>query len=99
VRGKRGAHPLGEDGAAAERDHCLVPLPPGLGEELADEPLLVDAEGVLPVELELAGDGVPEAGFEQAVGVEHVGAELGGDRGGGGGLAGAHEADEDEGAG
>ncbi len=57
------------------------------------------AEGGLAVELELARERMPEARLQQPIGVEHLRAERAGDFGGGGGLAGAHEADEDERAG
>ncbi len=99
---QRGADMFGEHCPAAEREDCLasgLPGPRGPIEQLADELLLVLAKGGLAVELELAGDRVSEALFEQPVGVERLRAELGGDFGGGGRLAGAHEADEDERAG
>ena len=49
----------------------------------------------LPVEEGL--DRLAEPLLELAVGVERLGAELGGERAGAGGLPGAHEADEHEG--
>ncbi len=93
MRNQRLAHPLGEHRPPAERDHDAWA---GLGEQLADELLLVRAEGGLAVELELARERMPEARLQQPIGVEHLPAERAGDFGGGGGLAGAHEADEDK---
>jgi hypothetical protein len=93
VRGQRLAHPLGEHRPAAERDHHTGAR---LREQLADELLLVRAEGGLAVEFELAGDRMPEASLQQPVGVQDLTPERAGDLGCGGGLAGAHEADEDK---
>jgi hypothetical protein len=94
VLGKGGAHGLREDAAAPERDGVAGA---GVGEQLAHDLLLGGAKGVLAAGFELVGDRVPEALLQQGVAVERPSAEATSELGGDGGLAGAHEADQDEG--
>jgi hypothetical protein len=86
---ERLAHPLGPDRTAPERHHARV-LP---RQQLEDELLLACAERLLALAVEERLDGLAEPPLELAVRVERLGAELGGQRAGAGGLPGPHEAD------
>ena len=66
------------------------------GEQLEHHLLLARAERVLALPVEEGLDRLAEPLLELAVGVERLRAELGGERAGAGGLAGAHEAHEHE---
>ena len=92
VRREGLAHALGSQRAPAERDDARV----GPREELEDRLLLARAEGVLALAVEPALDRLPERLLDLAVGVERLDAQVGSGDPGGGRLAGAHEADEDE---
>src|SRR6185503_17493294 len=82
-----------EDRAAAQGDHVARA---GALEQLDAQRLLARAERRLAVAVELLLDRVAELLLEQPVGVQRARAEDRGDVAGGGRLAGAHEAEEDE---
>ena len=92
VGSERSADPLRAEGAAAERDHPGV----GPGEQLERHLLLARAKRVLALPVEEGLDRLAEPLLELAVAVERLRAELGGERAGAGGLAGAHETHEHE---
>src|SRR5918999_5759398 len=92
VAGERLAHPLGLDRASAERHHGGV----AAREQLADDLLLARAEGRLALAVEERLDCLAQTMLELAVAVERLDAQLRGQRAGPGGLAGAHEADQDD---
>jgi hypothetical protein len=85
VRVQRRPYALAQDGAAAERDDLGRAV-----EELAHDALLDLAERGLALTVEERLDRSPDLGLDQRVAVSA------GQRAGGGRLAGAHEADEDE---
>ena len=87
-------HPRGEHAPAPERDHA-----PALGarEQPADDLLLLSPERGLAAALELLGDRMSEARFQQLVAVERVHPERARQLGGDGRLPGPHEADQDDG--
>ncbi len=93
MAGQRVAHALGEHASAPERDHRVRA---GVAQQLAHELLLRRAERLLAVQLELARHRMTEALGQQRVAVERRAAERRGELAGGGRLAGAHEADQDE---
>ena len=92
-------------GASASRTRSEPSAPPpsattgasSRAEQLEHQLLLARAERVLALAVEERLDRLAEPPLELAVGVERLGAELGGERAGAGGLAGAHEAHEHEG--
>ena len=67
------------------------------GEQLEHQLLLARAKRVLALPVEEGLDRLAEPPLELAIGVERLRAELGAERAGAGGLAGAHEAHEHEG--
>ena len=89
---ERPADPLRGERAAAERDHRGV----GPGEQLERHLLLARAERVLALPVEEGLDRLAQLLLELAVAVERLRTELGGERSGAGGLAGAHETHEHE---
>ena len=92
VRGERLADALRADRPAAERDHLRAAVP----EQLEHHLFLARAEGGLALTVEVRLDRLAEAVLDDAVGVDRLRAELGGERTGAARLARAHEADEDE---
>jgi hypothetical protein len=93
VRAQLGADALGEHRSPSQRDHRLGR---GALQELAHEPLLAGAEGLFAVQLELACERMPEALGQQRIAVEGFASQRARELAGGGRLAGAHEADQDE---
>ena len=91
VAAERFADPLRAHRPAAERDHAAV----GVLEQLAHLGGLEASELLLAATPEEPRDRHPELALEQLVGLDRL--QAGGARGvGGGRLAGAHEADEDD---
>ncbi len=86
------AHPLGTERAAAQRDHPRVRP----AEQVEHDLFLARAKGSLTLAIEVALDRLSELAFKLAVGVERIDRELRCRDACGRGLAGAHEADEDE---
>jgi hypothetical protein len=93
VAGECLAHQLRADRSASERDDARF-LP---REQLEDELLLAGAKRLLALAVEERLDRLAQPPLELAVRVERLGAQLGGQRTGAGGLPGPHEADEHEG--
>jgi hypothetical protein len=89
---QRLADPLREDGAAAQGDRSAV----GALERRSRNLSLAAPELILPVALEELGDRHAEFTLHQGVGVGHLKSGLA-SQARGPGLAGAHEADEDQG--
>ena len=73
-------------------------LPGSAFEQLEHQGLLARPERRLALAVEERGDRLPQLAREQRVGVQRPAAERSGGLPGGGRLAGAHEADEHEGA-
>jgi hypothetical protein len=92
VTGERLAHALGLERPAAERDHLGV----AALQQLADHLGLARAELLFAVTVEERLDRLAEPLLELTVGVEGLGAQLGGQRPGAGRLPRAHEADQDD---
>ena len=89
---ERSADPLRAEGSATERDH------PGVGprEQLERHLLLARAKRVLALPVEEGLERLAEPPLQLAVRIERLRTELGCERASAGGLAGAHETDENE---
>ena len=93
VRGERIAHALGGECSAAEGDHPGIrPL-----EQLQHHLFLARAKGGLPLAVEERLDRLAEPLLHQAIRIERLGSQPGGQRPRAGRLAGPHEANENQG--